>query len=304
MATLKKTKLVVILGPTASGKTKLAAALARRFRGEIISADSRQVFRGLDIGTGKDLKDYGRVPYHLIDVASPKTPFNVAKYQKLAQRAIEDVWRRGRLPLLVGGTGLYLDAVAKGFIFPPIVKSQAARDKIRAKLDKLALPRLLAELKKIDPPAYTKIDKKNRRRVQRALEIFYETGLTKSQAECCSPPAYEILTLGVKFPVAELYRRIDGRLSARLKEGLIEEVRRLHQSGASWKKLEELGLEYRFVARYLRGLITREELIEQLRQAIHHFAKRQLTWFKRDQSIHWIKDKQQAAKIIEKFIQK
>jgi len=194
--------------------------------------------------------------------------------------------------------------VVKGFVFPPIAKSRAVRNKIRAKLDEFTLPQLLAELKKIDPPAYAKIDKKNRRRVQRALEIFYETGLTKSQAERCSPPAYEILVLGVKFPLAELYRRIDGRLSARLKEGLIKEVRRLHQAGVSWKKLEEFGLEYRFVARHLRGLITREELTEQLRQAIHHFAKRQLTWFKRDQAIHWVKDKRQAEKLVEKFIQK
>ena len=303
-------KLIVILGPTAVGKTRLAVRLAYHFGGEIISADSRQVYRGMDLGTGKDLADYyikgKKIPYHLIDVIAPNTVFNAAKYQKLAYRAIDDVLSRGKLPFLVGGTGLYLDAVIRGYQFSvPEQKISAVEfQRLRKKLDQLTLAQLLARLKKIDLISYRKIDQKNRRRVQRALEIFYSTGQIKSAVYKMASPGYDLLILGVKHPLKKIYQKIDRRLVERLNSGLIAEVRKLHRKGVSWKRLEEFGLEYRYIARYWRGVLAYEELLKQLPAAIHHFAKRQLTWFKRNPDIRWLKSYPVAVREIKKFLQK
>ncbi|MFA6227873.1 MAG: tRNA (adenosine(37)-N6)-dimethylallyltransferase MiaA [Patescibacteria group bacterium] len=327
-------KLIVILGPTATGKTRLAVALARRFGGEIISADSRQVYRGMDIGTGKDLQEYvltgsavkstgrtgralkghsgrvlgghkttGNMPYHLIDIIQPMTPFNVAKYQKLAYRSIEGVLARGKVPILCGGTGLYIDAVTRGYEFGGALADKELKA-LRNRLDKLSLPRLLARLKKIDLPTYKTIDRKNRRRVQRAVEIYYQTGRKKSVGDRPVKSDYDLLIIGVKFPLAEIYRRIDSRLETRIKEGMIKEIKKLRRQGVSWKRLEEFGLEYRYVSRYLRGLIGYREMLEQLRNEIHHFAKRQLTWFKRNKDIVWVNEPQEAERAIDGFLKK
>ncbi len=322
-----KKKLIVVLGPTATGKTKLAVALARRFNGEIISADSRQVFRGMDIGTGKDLADYyfdasqgqktakeghsgravrgskrsSKVPYHLIDIISPKTAFNVGKYQKLAYKAVEKAGSAGHLPILAGGTGLYIDAVAKGYDFSGEEISAKRSAEVRKKLDKLSLPQLLARLKRVDPKTYQKIDRVNRRRVQRALEIYYVSGKKKSD-ESVSGSRYDVLLLGITFPLPELYRRIDARLDSRLKEGMVREIKKLRRQGVSWKRLDEFGLEYRYISRYLRGELSYEEATEKLKQEIHHFAKRQMTWFKRNSDIIWIKNLSQAEKEIKRFL--
>lgn len=324
-----KQKLIVVLGPTATGKTKLAVALARHFDGEIISADSRQVFRGMDIGTGKDLADYyydasegqknakkghsGKVtrgsrksqvvPYHLIDIISPKTAFNVCKYQKLAQKAIEKVGLVGHLPILAGGTGLYIDAVVKGYDFSEAEVSAKKTAEVRKKIDKLSLPQLLARLKRIDSKTYQKIDRANRRRVQRALEVYYVSGKKKSE-EGSVGSSCDTLLLGITFPLPELYRRIDARLDSRLKEGMVREIKKLRRQGVSWKRLDEFGLEYRYMSRYLRGELSYEEAIEKLKQEIHHFAKRQMTWFKRNPEIIWIKNLSQAEKEIKKFLKK
>lgn len=327
-----KPKLVVILGPTATGKTRLATQLAYDFDGEIISADSRQVFKGMDIGTGKDLKDYVladviekpvksaklgfsatsrkatrgskmayKVPYHLIDIIRPMTPFNVAKYQKLAKKAISEIQQQDHLPMLVGGTGLYIDAVIKGYEFAAGTKGLEA---VREKLNKLTLAQLLARLKKVDLETYNKIDQKNRRRVQRALEIYETTGQKKSVTDQMRQPDYDLLILGIDFPLEKIYQKIDSRLEARIQEGMIKEIKKLRASGVSWKRLEEFGLEYRYVSRYLRGLIAYEEMLEQLKNEIHHFAKRQLTWFKRNPDIIWLSDYATAKKKIKEFLKK
>ena len=307
-------KLIVVLGPTATGKTKLAVFLASKFNGEIISADSRQVFRGMDIGTGKDLNDYiikqkgksVKIPHHLIDVVSPKTEFNVAKYQKLAYSAIEDILRRNKLPILVGGTGLYLDAVIYGYDFAN-QSTKKELDIVREKLNKLTLKQLLKKLEKVDPETFKVIDQNNRRRVQRALEIYYQTGQRKSELNIRKKPDYEVLILGVKFPLEEIYQKIGKRLRERIAEGMIEEVKKLHDRGVSWKRLEDFGLEYRYVSRYLRGVINKEEMLEQLEREIRRFSKRQLTWFKRNSDINWLtgenlKEKiSQAEKKVKKF---
>ncbi|MFA5029577.1 MAG: tRNA (adenosine(37)-N6)-dimethylallyltransferase MiaA [Patescibacteria group bacterium] len=299
-----KKKLIVILGPTATGKTKLAVSLAKRFKGEIVSADSRQVYRGLNIGTGKDLKDYhlGRtkIPYHLIDVVGPHGDFNVARYQKLAYQALNNIWQREKVPFLVGGTGLYLDAVIKGYQLP--TSDPQKQKQIRKKLDKLSLNRLLTQLKKVDPKTFSVIDQKNRRRVQRSLEIYYETGRPKSLQPKPLRPPYDILILGTAFPLPEIYDRVSRRLKERLRQGMIREVRALKKRGISWKKMESWGLEYRYISRYLRGLISYKELLEQLNREIRHFAKRQLTWFRRDSRIIWLNDFSKAEKLVGNFL--
>ena len=299
-------KLIAIIGPTATGKTRLAVSLARKFKGEIISADSRQVYRGMDVGTGKDLAEYRAggqpVPYYLIDVVSPKTAFNLAKYKKAADRAIAEIQQKGKLPFLVGGTGLYVDAIIYGYQLP---QSNVKKQKIiRARLDKLSLAQLLGRLKLIDESTYKTIDKKNRRRVQRALEIYYETGQTKSAQAKTIKPDYDILVIGINYPLQKIYKKIDQRLDLRLSQGMVREVNKLRRQGVSWKRLEEFGLEYRYVSRYLRGQITHDQLLEELKNEIHHFAKRQLTWFKRNNAVVWISNIKEAEKAIKEFIKK
>lgn len=311
---IKPSKLIVLLGPTATGKTKLAVKLAHKYDGEIISADSRQVYSGMDIGTGKDLAEYSirddrgkiiaGVKYHLIDILSPQTDFNVAKYQKLAYLAIEDIRQRGKQPFLVGGTGLYIDAVINGYVFDGAEshRTKAENQALRNRLSKLSLPQLLSRLKKIDPRTFAIIDQKNRRRVQRALEIYFSLGRPKSDCPASVKPPYQILLLGLKFPLPEIYRRIDSRLETRIKEGMIAEIKKLRRAGVSWKRLDEFGLEYRYVSRYLRGLLDYDQMVTQLKNAIHHFAKRQLTWFKRNREIIWIKNYSEAQRQINKFL--
>ncbi len=310
---MEKNKVIVILGTTASGKTDLALALAKKFYGEIISADSRQVYRGMNIGTGKDLDKYvvkktrnqknkkiksTIVPYHLIDVVSPRKQFTVADYQKLAYGAIKDILHRGKLPIICGGTGLYIDAVVKGYALDELKITNYELQKVRQRLEKLSLDKLLQQLKRIDLKTYKIIDKKNRRRVQRALEIYYERGIPKSKQQPINPPLYEFLKIGIAFPKDALKKRISQRLEKRLKRGMVLEIKKLHTQGVSWKKLESFGLEYRWVSRYVRRIITREEMKENLLKDIIYFAKRQMTWFKRDTTIHWT----QKRKDIENFI--
>ena len=318
MKLVKPKKVIVILGPTSSGKTNLAVKLAKQFNGEIISADSRQVYKGMDVGTGKDLGEYKikkttnqenkktkieKIPYHLIDVVSPKKQFTVADYQQLAYRAIDDILQRGKVPIICGGTGLYISAVTEGYILPKVQSSKFKIQSIRNKLNKLNLNQLLEQLKKIDQKTYRVIDKNNRRRVQRALEIYYQTGLSKSAQLEKRPPAYKFLVLSLSFSRKVLNQRIDSRLKHRLeKGGLVKEVKRLHQQGVSWKRLEEFGLEYRWVAKYLQGKISYDEMFKELKKAIHHFAKRQMTWFKRNKNIKWIQGFSSAQREIDQFL--
>lgn len=285
-------KIIAIVGPTASGKTKLAVALAKKYNGEIVSADSRQVYRGLDLGSGKDLEEYGRVPYHLIDVVSPKTTFTVAQYQKKAYRAIDDILKRHKLPILVGGSGLYIDAVAKGYQFG-ISHSKLETNKIRNKLAAKSLAWLLKELQRLDLPTYKTIDKANRVRVERAVErSLLNVGTVTMK------PKYEIIWLGIN-PDREILRtKITKRLKQRIKQGLITEVERLHQGGISWRRLESFGLEYRFTTQYLQGKLEYREMIEQLIIANYQFSRRQVTWFKRNKDIHWITNSKEASALI------
>jgi len=293
---------VVVLGPTATGKTGLAVRLARRFSGEIISADSRQVYRGLDIGSGKDLAEYGDVPYHLIDVTDLRAEYSVFDFQRDLYAAFADVTARGKLPVIVGGTGMYLDAVIRGYSLVEVPVNES----LRAELEGLSIAELAARLTSLKEDIHNKTDLVERPRLIRAIEIAERKrelaaasgGVDASRTEpsrdqTAGPRAIRPLILGVRFPRAELRSRIRARLESRMAEGLVEEVRSLHESGASWERLERLGLEYRHAAEYLQGKISGErEFVESLYVAIGQFAKRQETWFRgmerKGVEIHWI----------------
>lgn len=290
--------MVVLLGPTAGGKTAWGVKLAKKFNGEIISADSRQVYRGMDIGTGKDKATYGQVKVHGLDLVSPKSQYTVAAYQRYAYKTIKDIISRGKLPIMVGGTGLYINAVVYGYQF----NNQSDNKKliaVRARLEKWSLKKLLTKLKEIDPQTYKKIDRQNRRRVQRAVEIYLISGKTKSEADTKQAPPYQFCVIGIDVPCDELHRRIKRRLMERIaKEGMVAEVEQLHKTGVSWKKLDSFGLEYRWISRFLRGQIDLATMLQQLERDIQQFAKRQLTWWRKDTDITWVNIYQQAEKIV------
>ena len=277
-------KLVVILGTNASGKSDLGIRLAEHFGGEIVSADSRQVYRGLDLGSGKITSaQAARVKHHLIDVAELSEYYSLAQYQRAAYHCIDSISSAGKLPFLVGGTGLYISAIVEGYQLVDVPPN----DQLRAELESLPLPQLAERLEKSDPGGASRIDKSNRRRLIRAIEIA-AAGHAHSAAHKSSP-RYHCLQLGLNWPREILVERIEKRLRERLANGMIEEVAGLRSRGVSDLRLDKLGLEYRYIARYLRGeLRTLDDLRSQLGIAIRQFAKEQLTWFKRDSRIIWL----------------
>lgn len=301
-------KIIVILGPTSGGKTKLAVWLAQKFNGEIVSADSRQVYCGMDVGTGKDLKEYKigkkKINYYLIDIVSPKTEFNLAKYQKLAYGAIDDILSRGKRPIIAGGSGLYIQAVVNNYQLSAVKPDK----KLRAKLEKMTAEKLFAILKKIDLKKAKSLNEsewKNKRRLIRHIEIA-RMPANKSPLPLFVKEGgierYNLLLLGLTFPKEILEERIYKRLVERLeKENMIGEVKRLRKEGISWKRLEGFGLEYKYVSLYLRGKLGYDEMVNLLNIAIRQFAKRQMTWFKRDKRIKWVKSKQEARELVKNF---
>ena len=290
-------KIIVILGPNASGKTGLSIKLAKEFNGEIISADSRQVYRGMDIGTGKVTKEEMQsIPHYLLDVADPRKIFDVAQYKKLADKAIEKIFRKNKVPFIVGGTGFYIQAVVDNIQIPDVKPDW----KLRAKLEKKPVSELYKMLAKLDPRRAKTIDKNNPRRLIRALEIVLKSGRPVPSPDSRKPD-FEVLFLGVKRDLKELKKLIEIRLSTRLDEGMVNEIKKLHKRGVSWKRLEEFGLEYRYVAQYLQNKLSYEEMVGRLQKEIEHYAKRQIVWFKRDKRIRWIKNRKEAEKLIKKF---
>ncbi len=277
--------LLVILGPTASGKTRLGVGAALRLGGEIISADSRQVFRGMDIGTGKDLEEYGSVPCHLIDIADPGQEFSVFEFQRRFLEVFQEIRSRGRLPLLVGGTGLYLDAVLQGYALAEVPENPV----LRSELEGFSHEELRSRLLSLRPKQHNISDLQDRNRLTRAIEIA--EGERIAEVEIALPELRPVV-FGVRWERAVLRRRITARLKERLAHGMIEEVSRLHEKGASWEALEFYGLEYRLIARHLQGHLNRNDMFQKLNSAIHQFAKRQETWFRRMERngtiIHWV----------------
>ncbi len=274
-----KGKLIVIEGTNASGKSALGIRMAKEWNGEIVSADSRQVYARMDLGSGKVTEEERNgVPHHLLDVRQPGEFFSMADFQALAYGAIEDILARGKQPFLVGGTGLYVDSVTEGYVLSD-KKPDAA---LRARLETLSTPELYARLKAVQPD--TEVDPKNRHRVMRLLEKIAagDGGPAPRQ------PRYEVLKFGVTWPREELKRRIDERLERRLRQGMTEEVRALLDEGVPEEFLVKLGLEYKYLTWYLTGKMSYEQMTEELARAIKRFAKRQMTWFRKDPDIIWL----------------
>ena len=301
-------KMITILGPTASGKTPVAAHLAAMIGGEIISADSRQVYRRMDLGTGKDLEDYGGVPYHLIDICEPGTKYNLFQYQQDFFDAYQDIESRGAVPILCGGTGLYIEAVLKGYQLSPVPQNQALRDSLEGKsLDELTA--MLEELKaKTGSNMHNKTDVDSCQRAIRAIEIETAvleyrgcegTGVHGRENTNLVPPIprttvppIDSLIIGIDIDRELRREKISRRLKARLDEGMVDEVRHLLDEGIAPEDLIYYGLEYKFLTEYVTGQIAYDEMFTRLEIAIHQFAKRQMTWFRgmerRGFTIHWI----------------
>jgi len=280
---------VVICGPTASGKTRLAVQIALRFNGEVLSADSRQVYRGMDIGTGKDIHEYGEpgregfVPYHLIDIADPGQIYTLYDYQRDFYKAFEDVSARGRLPVVAGGSGLYIEAVIKGYDIPPVPENVEFRKSMMAEERDTLIETLRGE----SPDIFAKTDVSTKKRIVRALEVArfggVPAGISADSARLCPAqkfPQLNPLIIYVVWERRELRARIETRLHERLANGLIEESARLLDSGIDPARFALFGMEYKHAARYIRGEVSREEMTAQLLQDIFHLAKRQDTWFR------------------------
>ncbi|RME63127.1 MAG: tRNA (adenosine(37)-N6)-dimethylallyltransferase MiaA [Caldilineae bacterium] len=280
--------LVVILGPTAVGKTQLSLELAQRFSGEIVSADSRQIYRGLDIGTAKPSPaEQALVPHHLLDIRAPDEPLSLAEYQQLAYAAIDAIHRRGRLPFLVGGTALYLRAVVEGLRLPDAPPDPALRAELEAFAAQEGAGALHARLQALDPATAEKIDARNVRRVVRALEIVLTTGKPKSELEGAAPPPYRIRQIGLRMPRAALYARVDARVEAMVAAGLVEETRHLLEQGYPPHLPALTSLGYREITAYLRGEMSLEEAVERIKVETHRFVRHQMTWFRRMKGICW-----------------
>lgn len=294
-----KEKIIAVVGPTASGKTALAIEIARQVGGEVISADSRQIYTGLDLGTGKVTKREMRgVPHHLIDVANPKRKFTVVQYERLATRAIKDILKSGKVPVICGGTGFYIDAVLTNTSFPAVPPNPTLRNE----LEKLPAEKLFEKLVTLDPARAETIDAKNSRRIIRAIEIATVLGSVPALSE--GAERYDTLYIGLTLPKDELAERIHTRLLARVRRGMIAEARRLHEQGLSWKRMDSLGLEYRFLAQFLQNKISKKEMLELLNIAIRQYSKRQMVWFKKNRNIKWFapSDALKILTVIKKFL--
>ena len=282
--------IICIAGPTASGKTALAVELAKNLNGEVVSCDSMQIYKYMDIGTAKPTVDEMQgIPHHMIDVAEPEEDFSVSRYCEMATPIVEDILARGKTVIIAGGTGLYMDALIKGNTFAPY-PSTGCRERLEAQADEMGMEYMQQLLQSIDPEAAARIH--DRKRLIRALEVYYETGETitahnlKTQA---IPPRYTPLWIGLDFEDrAELYRRIDLRVDIMLENGLVEEIQSLLQRGISAKCTAMQAIGYKEFVAALDGNCTLEEAADEVRKGSRHYAKRQLTWFRRNKAIHWL----------------
>lgn len=289
---MAKQKVLVILGPTASGKSDLGIKLAKKFKGEIISADSRQVYKGLNIGTGKiTKKEMMGIPHHLLSVADPRKQFNGSDYKVLGEEALRKIITKGKQPIVVGGTGFYIDILSCAINFPDIPPNKEFREAHMKK----RVETLFKMLQKKDPIRAKEVDRFNKLRLIRALEIVRTLGKVPKLKVANSP--YEFIYIGIKPD--DLEKRIENRLTKRM-PGMIREAKNLHKKGLTYKRMEELGLEYKFLAKYLKGEMGKEEMGEKLNIAIRQYARRQMTWFKRNKKTKWFKPDE--YKNIEKYL--
>lgn len=304
-----KPKVIIIMGPTASGKSDAAIKLAQKLNGEIISADSRQVFRGMDIGSGKVIGKWDNetqslisegIPHYLIDIANPNEDFNISHFKKIANEAIEKILSKGKLPIICGGTGFWIQSLTDNINLPEVPPNQKLRDE----LDKKSPEELFEKLKGLDPERAENIDKQNKYRLIRALEIIEAIGKIPAKSSVINnqSPKYNFLQIGISVEREKLNEKIKKRLVARFEEGMIEEVENLHKSGVTWERLESFGLEYRWIARFLQGKVASEEMKEKLYFDIIHYAKRQMTWFSRNKKILWKNDFKEIETEVKKFL--
>lgn len=296
-----KSKIIVILGQTAVGKTSLSISLAQKFNGEVISADSRQIYKGMDLGTGKvTQEEMKNIPHHLIDIKNPNENYSVEEFQRDAFQKIQEIISRGKIPIICGGTGFYIQAVVDNILF----QNAPANKKLREELEEKSIEELQNILADIPQEEGVKTDTENKRRLIRAIEI----GTYFGKLSCIQTQEsdYDFLQIGLRLPQEILEQKIKTRLDERFKEGMIEEVAKLHEEGISWQKLESFGLEYKYIALYIQKEIkTFEELKEILFTKIRQYAKRQMTWFKRDQRIVWLspEEKSEIETTISKYLQ-
>jgi tRNA dimethylallyltransferase len=332
-------KIIIILGPTSSGKSDIAIKLAKKFNGEIISADSRQIYRGMNVGTGKVLGSLvskgklsfllsGGIPHHMIDIVSPRTDYNVAKFKKQSENIIENILKRKKLPIICGGTGFWIKAIVDDVSFPEVKPNW----KLRKKLEKYSAEKLFAMLKKLDSSRAKTIDSKNKVRLIRAIEICRQIGKVpkKNTRYSILDTRYKFLQIGVRLPKEALHKNIEKRVRIRFKQGMIKEIEKLHKNGLSWKKIQSFGLAYYWIPLYLQrklskslalrndgssapvrekpsfGLksfaLEKNELIQKVIQAEKNYAKRQITWFKRDKKIKWLKNFREIEKAAKTFL--
>ena len=295
--------IICIAGPTASGKTALAVALAKDFNGEVVSCDSMQVYKRMDIGTAKPtLAEMEGIPHHMIDVAEPWEDFSVGRYCEMAAPIVDDIISRGKTAIIAGGTGLYMDSLIRGSAFAPF-PATGVREQLEAQADAEGMEAMLSRLRAVDPDSAARLHLSDRKRIIRALEVFLETGETitehnrKTQAV---PPRYTPLWLGLDFlERSELYRRIDLRVGKMLEMGLMEEIQALLASGIPEKATAMQAIGYKEFVDALDGRCTIEEAADQVRQSSRRYAKRQLTWFRRNQRMHWIIRKDSGGEILE-----
>ncbi len=329
-------KIIVIFGPTASGKSELAVNLARKFNGEIISADSRQIYKGMDIGTAKVAHDqisnstlpagrqefliskqipkskiriskqtyfYKGIEHHLIDIVPPNKTLTAAEYKEKALATAKEILKKGKIPIVCGGTGLYIRTIVDNLKIPEIPPNPKLRAKIEKEIDKKGLPSVYQKLLKLDPKAKEFIDPKNPRRIIRALEVCLLAKKPFSELRQKDEPLFEVLQVGINIPKEKLYKRINKRVDAQIKAGLLKEVRRLAKK-YSWKLPSMSGLGYKEFKNYFVGKESLESAVETLKKNTRDYAKRQITWFKKDKRIQWIKNGKEAEKIVKNFLKK
>ena len=299
---MEKLKIIAIVGPTSSGKSALAVKLAKKFRGEIVSADSRQIYKGMDVGTAKPTKkELKIVPHYLIDIKNPNQNYTLSQYKNDAIKAINKIIKRGKIPFLAGGTGLYIDAVIDNLEIPQVKPNQKLRKKLEKAIETKGLKYVFDKLVSLDPESAYIIDPNNPRRVIRALEITLLTNKPFSQQRKKGEPLFHTLKIGLALPPEKLQERINKRVDLMLKNGLLKEVKNLLIKYGS-KPIAFDAIGYREIIDYFRGKIPREEVINLIKKNTWRFAKRQMTWFKRDKNICWIDSEKQAEKLARRFI--
>ncbi len=294
----ERSKIIVILGPTSSGKSDLAIEVAQKYNGEIISADSRQVYREMNIGTGKITKAEQKLAtHHMLDIVSPKSTFNAAQFKKRAEKIIKDILQKNKLPIICGGTGFWIKAIVDNVNFPEVKPNQ----KLRNTLNKKSASELFQMLKKLDSERIKSIDTKNKVRLIRAIEICKTIGKVPNPSN--NKIKYDFLQIGIDVPKEKLQSNIQKRLTNRFQQGMIDEVEKLHKNHKlSWKKIQSFGLGYYWITLYFQKKISREELFEKVYLAEKDYAKRQMTWFQKDKRIKWTKNAKEVHTLIQKFL--